>query len=42
MKKEFLPYDTMRNNAIKLAHRIYSENFRPDVIYVAEGWGVSG
>ena len=35
MKKEFLQYDTMRNNAIKLAHRIYSEKFLPDVIYVS-------
>ena len=35
MKKEFLQYDTVRNNAIKLAHRIYSEGFRPDVIYVS-------
>ena len=35
MRKEFLQYDTMRNNAIALAHRIYSEGFRPDVIYVS-------
>jgi len=35
MKKEFLQYDTMRNNAIKLAHRIYTAGFRPDVIYVS-------
>ena len=35
MKKEFLAYDVMRNNAIKLAHRIYTEGFCPDVIYVS-------
>ena len=35
MKKEFLQYDMMRNNAIELAHHIYNEGFRPDVIYVS-------
>jgi hypoxanthine phosphoribosyltransferase len=35
MKKEFLPYDTVRNNAFKLAHRIYHDGFIPDVIYVS-------
>jgi hypoxanthine phosphoribosyltransferase len=35
MKKEFLPYDTVRNNALKLASRIYHDNFIPDVIYVS-------
>ncbi|MDR3140012.1 MAG: phosphoribosyltransferase [Treponema sp.] len=35
MNKEFLPYDMVRNNALKLAHRIYSEGFVPDVIYVS-------
>ncbi|MCL2479135.1 MAG: phosphoribosyltransferase [Treponema sp.] len=35
MKKEFLPYDQVRNNALKLAHRIYHEGFIPDVIYVS-------
>jgi hypoxanthine phosphoribosyltransferase len=34
MKKEFLSYDIVRNNALKLAHRIYNEGFIPDVIYV--------
>jgi hypoxanthine phosphoribosyltransferase len=34
MKKEFLPYDVVRNNALKLAHRIYNDGFTPDVIYV--------
>lgn len=33
MMKEFLPYDNVRNNALKLAHRIYKEGFIPDVIY---------
>ena len=35
MKKEFLSYRAVRNNAIKLAHRIYKDNFIPDVIYVS-------
>jgi len=35
MKKEFLQFDTVRDNAIKLAHHIYSEGFIPDVIYVS-------
>jgi hypoxanthine phosphoribosyltransferase len=35
MKKIFLPYQTVRNNSIKLAHRIFSSGFNPDVIYVS-------
>jgi hypoxanthine phosphoribosyltransferase len=35
MRKEFLPYETVRNNAIKLANRINREGFIPDVIYVS-------
>jgi hypoxanthine phosphoribosyltransferase len=35
VKKEFLPYDTVRNNTLKLAHRIYCSGFIPDVIYVS-------
>jgi hypoxanthine phosphoribosyltransferase len=35
MRKEFLPYDTVRNNALKMAHRIYRDGFVPDVIYVS-------
>ena len=31
--KQFLPYDTVRNNALKLAHKIYKDGFIPDVIY---------
>lgn len=34
MNKIFLPYNTVRNNAIKLAYRIYKDGFIPDVIYV--------
>jgi hypoxanthine phosphoribosyltransferase len=35
MNKEFLPYDTVRNNTLKMAHRIYKDGFIPDVIYVS-------
>ena len=35
MKKEFLSYGTVRNNAIKLANRIFRDGFVPDVIYVS-------
>lgn len=35
MIKEFLPYDSVRNNALKLAHRIHADGFIPDVIYVS-------
>jgi hypoxanthine phosphoribosyltransferase len=35
VNKEFIPYDTVRNNALKLAHRINKEGFIPDVIYVS-------
>jgi hypothetical protein len=28
MRKEFVPYDAIRNNAIKLAYRIYKGRFR--------------
>lgn len=36
MYKEFLPYDIVRNNALKLAHHIYRDDgFIPDVIYVS-------
>ena len=34
MFKEFLPFDTVRDDALKLAHKMYSEDgFVPDVIY---------
>lgn len=35
MRKEFFPYIKVRNNAIKLAYRIYTDGFIPDVIYVS-------
>ncbi|THB68329.1 MAG: phosphoribosyltransferase [Spirochaetaceae bacterium] len=35
MKKEFIPYNTIRDNALKLANRIYLDGFIPDVIYVS-------
>ena len=35
MQKEYLPFDTVRNNAFKLAYKIYREGFIPDVIYVS-------
>jgi hypoxanthine phosphoribosyltransferase len=35
MKKEFLPYDTVRNNALKMAYRIYHDGVIPDVIYAS-------
>ena len=39
MVKEFLQFDIVRNNALKLAHRIYTDGFVPDVIYVSlRGW----
>ena len=35
MKKIFLPYTIVRNNSIKLAHKIYKDGFIPDIIYVS-------
>ena len=35
IQKEFLPYRSVRNNAIRLAHRIHQDGFVPDVIYVS-------
>lgn len=35
MGKEFVNYEVIRNNSIKLAHRIHSDGFIPDVIYVS-------
>ena len=34
MTKEFLSYEDVRNNALKLAKKIYEDGFMPDVIYV--------
>ena len=33
MRKEFLPYTVVRNNALKMAKRIYDDGFVPDIIY---------
>ena len=34
--KEFLQYDDVRNNALKLSHKIYMEDgFVPDIIYTS-------
>ena len=33
--KEFLPYEKVRNNSLKMAHRILKDGFIPDVIYVS-------
>lgn len=35
MSKEFLQYNTVRNNALKLAHRIFKDGFVPNIIYVS-------
>jgi hypoxanthine phosphoribosyltransferase len=35
MKKEFLSYDMVRDNALKLAEQIFNEGFLPDIIYVS-------
>ena len=40
MRKEFLSYSVVRNNALKLAHKIYQDGFIPDVIYVSLRGGV--
>lgn len=35
MSKEFISYNQVRNNALKLAHRIHTDGFVPDVVYVS-------
>lgn len=35
VRKEFLPYNVIRNNALKMAFRIHQEGFIPDIIYVS-------
>ena len=40
MIKSFLQFDVVRDNALKLAYRIYTDNFIPDVIYVSLRGGV--
>lgn len=34
MKKIFIPYNTVRDNALKLAAQIYKDGFIPDIIYL--------
>ena len=34
MKKEFISYNKVRNDALKLALEIYKDGFMPDIIYV--------
>ena len=38
--KEFISPDVIRNNSLKMAHRIVQDGFIPDVIYVSLGSGV--
>jgi len=35
MDKHFVSFESVRDNGIKLAHRIYNDGFIPDVIYVS-------
>lgn len=35
VRKEFVPYNVVRNNALKMAYRIHQDGFIPDVIYVS-------
>lgn len=35
MVKEFIPFNTVRDNALKLAHKIHTDGFVPDIIYVS-------
>ncbi|MGL1894240.1 MAG: phosphoribosyltransferase [Spirochaetaceae bacterium] len=35
MKKDFVQFDEMRNNILKLVHQIHKEGFNPDVIYLS-------
>ena len=34
MNKMFTPYNEIRNNALKLAYKVYTDGFVPDVIYI--------
>jgi hypoxanthine phosphoribosyltransferase len=34
MNKVFIPFDQIRNNALKLAYEVYNTGFIPDVIYI--------
>lgn len=35
IRKDFVPYNVVRNNALKMAWRIHQDGFIPDVIYVS-------
>jgi uncharacterized protein len=35
MSKEFVSFETVRNNSLKLAHTIHEGGFEPDVVYVS-------
>ena len=35
MNKDFVQFDEMRNNILKLVHKIHKEGFNPDVIYIS-------
>ncbi|MCF7929556.1 MAG: phosphoribosyltransferase [Spirochaetales bacterium] len=34
MRKEYISYNTVRDNAVRLAHAIHEDGFVPDIIYV--------
>jgi hypothetical protein len=40
MKREYIPYSTVRDNSFKLAYRIFNSGFTPDIIYVCLRGGV--
>ncbi len=40
MNKVFIPFEEVRNNALKLAYEIYTQGFLPDVIYIPLRGGV--
>jgi hypoxanthine phosphoribosyltransferase len=40
MRKEYIPYSTVRYNSFKLAFKIFNSGFIPDVIYVCLRGGV--
>ncbi|MEL3906696.1 MAG: phosphoribosyltransferase [Treponema sp.] len=35
MEKEFIPYDTIRNDGFRLARRIWDDGFIPNVMYIS-------
>lgn len=40
MKREYIPYSTVRDNSFKLAYKIFNSGFTPDIIYVCLRGGV--